>query len=75
VVAVQKEAGTNLIRRREETNATRSLLNTARIIADYPVMLHLKEFEALEMITGKIDKLAAINGASGLMNDLVRLSD
>lgn len=31
VVALQKEAEANVIRRREETNATRSLLNTATI--------------------------------------------
>lgn len=55
VVAVQKEAGANVIRRREETNATRSLLNTARVMADNPVMLRLKELEALQTIAGKVD--------------------
>ncbi|MFZ4747175.1 MAG: hypothetical protein ACOYLK_09820 [Sphingomonas sp.] len=75
VVAVQKEAGANVIRRREETNATRSLLNTARVMADNPVMLRLKELEALQTIAGKVDKLTAMNGTIGLMNDLVKLSD
>jgi regulator of protease activity HflC (stomatin/prohibitin superfamily) len=75
VVAAQKEAEANVIRRREETNATRSLLNTAKIMAENPVMLRLKELEALESIAGKVDKLTVMNGTSGLMNDLVKLSD
>ena len=75
VVAAQKEAEANVIRRREETNATRSLLNTAKVMAENPVMLRLKELEALESIAAKVDKLTVYNGTSGLMNDLVKLSD
>lgn len=75
VVAAQKEAEANVIRRREETNATRSLLNTARVMAENPVMLRLKELEALETIAGKVDKLTVMNGTAGLMNDLVKLAD
>ena len=74
VVSAQKEAEANVIRRREETNATRSLLNTAKVMAENPVMLRLKELEALENIAGKVDKLTVLNGTSGLMNDLVKLS-
>lgn len=73
VVSAQKEAEANVIRRREETNATRSLLNTAKVMAENPVMLRLKELEALESIAGKVDKLTVLNGTSGLMNDLVKL--
>lgn len=75
VVAAQKEAEANIIRRREETNATRSLLNTAKVMAENPVMLRLKELEALETISGKVDKLTVFNGTSGLMNDLVKLTE
>lgn len=75
VVAAQKEAEANIIRRREETNATRSLLNTAKVMAENPVMLRLKELEALESIASKVDKLTVYNGTSGLMNDLVKLAD
>jgi regulator of protease activity HflC (stomatin/prohibitin superfamily) len=75
VVAAQKEAEANVIRRREETNATRSLLNTAKVMAENPVMLRLKELEALEAIAGKVERLTIHNGTAGLMNDLVRLSD
>jgi regulator of protease activity HflC (stomatin/prohibitin superfamily) len=75
VVTAQKEAEANVIRRREETNATRSLLNTAKVMAENPVMLRLKELEALETIAGKVERLTVYNGTSGLMNDIVRLSD
>ncbi len=75
VVAAQKAAEANVIRRREETNATRSLLNTAKVMAENPVMLRLKELEALEAIAGKVERLTVHSGTDGLMNDLVRLRD
>ncbi len=75
VVAAQKQAEANIIRRREETNATRSLLNTAKVMAENPVMLRLKELEALESIAGKVEHLTIHNGTGGLMNDIVRLRD
>lgn len=75
VVTAEKEAEANVIRRREETNATRSLLNTAKVMADNPVMLRLKELEALTEISAKVDKLTIHNGTNGLMNDLVRLGE
>ncbi len=73
VVAAEKEAEANVIRRREETNATRSLLNTAKVMAENPVMLRLKELEALQELAGKVERLTVHNGTDGLMNDLVRL--
>lgn len=75
VVEAQKEAEANVIRRREETNATRSLLNTAKVMAENPVMLRLKELEALETIAGKVERLTVHNGTGGLMNDLVKLRE
>ncbi len=75
VVAATKAAEANVIKRREETNATRSLLNTAKVMAENPVMLRLKELEALETIAGKVDQLTVHSGTDGLMNDLVRLRD
>lgn len=75
VVAAQKEAEANVIRRREETNATRSLLNTAKVMAENPVMLRLKELEALETIAGKVERLTVHNGTEGLLSDLVKLRD
>ncbi len=75
VVAAEKEAEANVIRRREETNATRSLLNTAKVMAENPVMLRLKELEALESIAGKVERLTVHNGTAGLMSDIVSLRD
>lgn len=73
VVAATKAAEANVIKRREETNATRSLLNTAKVMAENPVMLRLKELEALEAIAGKVERLTVHNGTEGLLNDLVHL--
>jgi regulator of protease activity HflC (stomatin/prohibitin superfamily) len=75
VVAAEKQAEANVIRRREETNATRSLLNTAKVMAENPVMLRLKELEALETIAGKVERLTVHNGTGGLLNDIVKLRE
>jgi len=74
VVAAEKEAEANVIRRREETNATRSLLNTARVMAENPAMLRLKELEALEQIAGKVQSLTIHNGTRGLLEEVASLS-
>ena len=73
VVQAEKLAQANVIRRREEANATRSLLNTAKLIEDNPTLLRLKELEALEKVTEKIDKLTVFGGLDGVMKDLVKL--
>ena len=75
VVTAQKEAEANVIRRRDEADATRALLNTANVMADNPVMLRLKELEALTSIAGKVERLTVHNGTAGLMTDIVRLRD
>lgn len=48
VIAAQKEAEANLIRRREETAQVRSQANTARVLADNPGLLRLREMELLK---------------------------
>ncbi|MEH6418372.1 slipin family protein [Pseudomonas sp. CGJS7] len=73
VVQAEKSAQANVIRRREEANATRSLLNTAKLIEESPVLMRLKELEALEKITEKIDKLTVFGGLEGVMKQLVSL--
>jgi len=50
VVTAEKQAQANLIRRREETAATRSLLNTAKLMEDNPLLIRLKELETLEKV-------------------------
>ncbi|MDO8343944.1 MAG: slipin family protein [Cellvibrio sp.] len=75
VVEAQKLAEANLIKRQEETQATRSLHNTAKVMEGNPVLLRLKELEVLEKITGKINTLNVYGGLDGVMNDLVRITD
>ncbi|MFK7962103.1 MAG: slipin family protein [Phycisphaerales bacterium] len=50
VILAQKQAEANLIRRREETAAARSQVNTARLLAEHPALARMKELEALESI-------------------------
>ncbi|MFM9967807.1 MAG: slipin family protein [Burkholderiales bacterium] len=73
VVEAEKAAQANVIRRREETAATRSLLNTAKVMEDNPVALRLKELETLERVTEKIDKISVYGGLDGILKDLVKI--
>jgi len=54
VVQAEKMAQANNIRRREETVATRSLMNAAKLMSDNPLLVRLKELEALERVTTNI---------------------
>jgi regulator of protease activity HflC (stomatin/prohibitin superfamily) len=73
VVQAEKAAQANVIRRREEANATRSLLNTAKLIEESPVLMRLKELETLEKVTEKIDKLTVFGGLDGVLKQLVTI--
>ena len=73
VVEAQKQAEANLIKRREETQAMRSLHNTAKLMENNPMLLRLKELDALETITGKIENLSVYGGLDSVLNDLVKL--
>lgn len=66
VIEAEKEAAANVILRREETAATRSLANTARVIAEQPVLLRLKELESLKEIASRIHEVRVVVGADGL---------
>ena len=74
VVEAQKESEANLIKRREETQAMRSLHNTAKMMENNPTLLRLKELEALERVTERIDKISVYGGLEGVLNDLVKLA-
>jgi regulator of protease activity HflC (stomatin/prohibitin superfamily) len=50
VIEAEKRAQANLIQRREETAAARSQANTARLLADSPILARMKELEHLESI-------------------------
>ena len=69
VIEAEKRAKANLIARREETAATRSLLNTARLIESSPTLLRLKELEAAERIAGSIDSVQVVGGG---ISDVIR---
>ncbi len=73
VVEAQKESEANQIKRREETQAMRSLHNTAKMMENNPTLLRLKELEALERVTARIDKISVYGGLDGVLNDLVKL--
>jgi hypothetical protein len=68
-------AEANLIKRQEETQATRSLHNTAKVMEGNPILLRLKELEALEKITARINTLNVYGGLDSVMNGMVRLVD
>ena len=73
VVEAQKSAEANVIRRREETAATRSLLNTAKVMEDNPTALRLKELETLERVAERIDRISVFGGLDEVLNGLVKI--
>ncbi len=73
VIEAEKTAQANVIKRREETAATRSLLNTAKLMEDNPILLRLKELEALEKVSEKVGNVIVGSGMDGVLDDLVRI--
>jgi regulator of protease activity HflC (stomatin/prohibitin superfamily) len=73
VVQAEKAAQANLIRRREETAATRSLLNTAKLMEQNPLLLRLKELESLERVTERVGNLTLFGGLESVLRDLVQI--
>lgn len=78
VVEAERLAKANLIRRQEETAATRSLLNTSKLMEDNPLLLRLKELEALEKLVEKVGRIdlhagSGSDGFDALLQNLYRL--
>ena len=77
VVEAERVAKANLIRRQEETAATRSLLNTAKLMEENPLLLRLKELESLERLVEKVGRIdlhaGETQGFDALLTKLVRL--
>lgn len=73
VVEAEKAAQANVVRRREET-ATRSMLNTAKVMEDNPVALRLKELEVLERIAEKIEKIQVNGSLDSILTELIRIN-
>jgi hypothetical protein len=67
VTEAKKTAEANLIFRREETAAIRSQSNTAKLLADSPMLMRLRELEVLEVLekVASAGKLNIILGERG----------
>ncbi len=72
VTEAKKAAEANLISRREETAAMRSQANTAKVLADNPTLMRLRELEILEKIVLN-GKLNIVLGEKGLADRVVNL--
>lgn len=72
VTEAKKAAEANLISRREETAAMRSQANTAKVLADNPTLMRLRELEILEKIAMN-GKLNVVLGEKGLADRVVNL--
>ena len=66
VIEAEKVAAANVILRREDAAATRNMAQTAKVIADNPVLMRLKELETMKDIAEKIDEIKLVMGADGL---------
>ena len=72
VTEAKKAAEANLISRREETAAMRSQANTAKLLADNPTLMRLRELEVLEKIASA-GKMNIVLGEKGLADRVVNL--
>lgn len=62
VIEAEKQAAANAILRRDEAQVARAQANAAQLMAERPMLLRLKELEALQDIAGRIDELKVIIG-------------
>lgn len=62
VIQAQKEAEANVILRREETAATRSMAQTAKVLAENPLLVRLKELEAYKDLAAKVGQVHLVLG-------------
>ncbi len=72
VTEARKAAEANLITRREETAALRSQANTAKLLAENPTLMRLRELEVLEKVVAS-GKLNVVLGEKGLADRVVNL--
>ncbi len=72
VLVAEKKAQANTIMRREETASTRSLLNTAKLMADNDMLFKLKEMEYMEKIAERVGEIT-INGGGRIIDQLKEL--
>ena len=53
--------------------ATRSLLNTAKLMEDNPLLVRMKELESLEKIADKVGKITVVGGLNTLLERTVTI--
>lgn len=70
VIEAEKRAAANVILRREETAATRSLANTAKLLESNPTLLRLKELEAWKDIAGTVGNVTVVAAPQQLLGAL-----
>lgn len=73
VIEAEKAAQANLIKRREETAAARSQANTAKLLAENPVLARMKELELLQDVLAGA-KVSFTVGDGDLVSQLRRLA-
>ncbi|MCH6257367.1 slipin family protein [Puniceicoccaceae bacterium K14] len=72
VIEAQKASEANGIKRREETAAMRSQLNTAKLLESNPMLMKLRELEVLENIA-KTSNLSVVLGEKSLTESVTKL--
>jgi len=72
VTEAKKAAEANLIARREETAAMRSQANTAKLLAENPTLMRLRELEVLEKVASN-GKMNIMLSDKGLTDKVVHL--
>ena len=72
VTEAKKAAEANLIARREETAAMRSQANTAKLLADNPTLMRLRELEILEKVAAS-SELKIMLGDKGLTDRVLNV--
>lgn len=70
VIEADKRAAANVITRREETAATRSLANTAKLLESNPTLMRLKELEAWKDIAGTVGNVTVVAAPQQLLGAL-----
>jgi regulator of protease activity HflC (stomatin/prohibitin superfamily) len=72
VTEAKKAAEANLVTRREETAALRSQANTAKLLADNPTLMRMRELEVLEKVA-TAGHLRVMLGEKGLTERVMNL--
>lgn len=72
VLVAEKSAQASVISRREETAATKSLLDTAKLMDENATLYKLKELEYLERICDKVGSIS-VDAGGGILKNLREL--